>query len=801
MLYKKNKFRFKKFIFTIFFFYFTSHQFILLASEKKDFNKNVFCENVSPDFFINKNVLSKIIIKTNKTKKWSENILDLFYEFNSEKYKTNNNKEITFQIDDKYKKKFKSKIKFIYKNADHECVSKAKISIRGDFWWHLDWKGGPISSLKVDLENGHINNSVSFNLLLPKSRISENGDVNLELFVTRLLNKMNFLAPKIKIIKVEVNGYEYDYLFHETLSKEFLESRDLVEGPLLEGDQQYGAEKFSVNKWRGDLVLGRIINSSYSIKSKINTNLSFQALSIFNNILIDNIGVYKFTGKKTRCVQDNVTLDKKRYLKNDDELKIHQIYESLIFATETDHSLSCDDRRFYFDPIKNILHPIYNDGKSVLNISNEKIYYKITNQNNPNNVSLLNNAIEGSPYALNLLKNIDDKTFYEELTSIGFTWKYEDYKKIKKKVENNLKALNSFKIKEIKKKASNSNYFDNISSDYFGKEVKLVFLNLDNNYLEVCDFKLHDCKSKKIKKNHNLIYKSLLDQDFKELIKKEISPFTDDYMYLFLSTSKDYRNINNSKKLKKEFIKKNVNKFFNIEYNNSTSVLIDNEEKNIKFILSALNSRILITGSEINSWTIEIDGSEYYKNLKNKNITSYDKTRLTGCLTFMDIELKNVNLKSNYSLCEDSFNFIRAQGQINNIEINNSLSDAIDFDFSNIDIKTLTINNAKNDCVDMSFGIYKINSAFLYDCGDKGISVGEKSVLDIDNVEIINASIGIASKDSSIVNIEKSDIKAKNCFASYRKKQEFSGSILRYVKTNCDEKKFIIQKGSLITKQ
>ena len=86
MLYKKNKFRFKKFIFTIFFFYFTSHQFILLASEKKDFNKNVFCENVSPDFFINKNVLSKIIIKTNKTKKWSENILDLFYEFNSEKY-------------------------------------------------------------------------------------------------------------------------------------------------------------------------------------------------------------------------------------------------------------------------------------------------------------------------------------------------------------------------------------------------------------------------------------------------------------------------------------------------------------------------------------------------------------------------------------------------------------------------------------------------------------------------------------------------------------------------------------------
>ena len=801
MLYKKNNFRYKKYLFTIFFFYFITHQFSLLANENKDLNKNIFCENVPPNFFINKNALNKIIIKTNKTKKWSENILDLFYEFNSEKYKTNNSKETTFQIDDKYKKKFKSKIKFIYKNTNYECESKAKISIRGDFMWHLDWKGGPISSLKVDLENGHLNNSVSFNLLLPKSRISENGDVNLELFVTKLFNKVNFLAPKTKIVKVEINGYEYDYLFHETLSKEFLESRNLVEGPLLEGDQQYGAEQFSANKWRGDLVLGRIINTSYSKKSKINTNLSFQALSIFNNILIDNTGVYKFTGEKTRCVQDNVTLDKEKYLKNDDELKINQTYESLIFATETDHSLSCDDRRFYFDPIKNILHPIYNDGKSELNISNEKIYYKITGQDIAKNNSLLANAIAGSPYALNLLKNIDDKTFYEELTSIGFTWKYEDYKKIKKKVVNNLKALSKVKIKEIKKETPNSNYFDNISSDYFGKEVRLVFLNLDSNYVEVCDFKLNNCKSEKIKENHDLIYKSLLDQNFEELIKKKISLFTTDYMYLFLSTSKDYRNINNLKKLKNEFIKKNVNKFFNIEYNNSTSVLINNEQKNIKFILSALNSRILITGSEINSWTIEIDGSEYYKNLKNKNITSYDKTRLTGCLTFMDIELKNVNLKSNYSLCEDSFNFIRVQGQINNIEINNSLSDAIDFDFSNIDIKSLTINKAKNDCVDMSFGIYKINTAFLYDCGDKGISVGEKSILDVENVKIINASIGIASKDSSIVNIEKSDIKAKNCFASYRKKQEFSGSILRYVKTNCDKKKFIIQKGSVISKQ
>ena len=798
MLYKKNKFKYKQFIFSII-VYFIALQTILPASEKKEFNKNVFCENTSPELFINENKLNKIIIKTNKTKKWSENILDLFYEFNSEKFKTHNSQKLTFQINDKFKKKFKSKIKFLYKNPDYECESKANVNIRGDFWWHLDWKGGPFSSLKVDLKDGHLDNTVSFNLLLPKSRISaNNGNINFELFVTSLLNKVGFLAPKTKIIKVEINGYEYDYLFQESLSKEFLESRGLVEGPLLEGDQQYGAEQFSANKWRGDLVLGKIINTSYSIKNKINTILSFQALSVFNNILIDNYGEYN--REKTRCVQDNVTLNKKKYLINDEELKINQTYESLIFATETDHSLSCDDRRFYLDPIKNILHPIYNDGKSELNILNEKIYHKLS-YGNANKDEVLVNAIEGSSYALKLLNGIDDKTFYEELRETGFKWKYEDYKKIKEKVMINLKALNQIKIKKIKKEESNSNYFENISSDYFGEEFKLVFFNLNNNYLEVCDFELKDCTGEIIKDNYNLIYKSLLNQNFKNLIKKEISLFNADYKYLFLSTSKDYRAINNLKNLKKGFIKKNINNLFNIEYNSSTNVLINNEEKNIKFTLSDINSRILITGTEINSWTFEIDGSSFYKNLKDKNISSYVESRLTGCLTFMDVKLKNINLRSNYSLCEDSFNFIRAQGKINSVEINDSLSDAIDFDFSNIEIASLIIRKAKNDCIDMSFGIYKIDSALLYNCGDKGISVGEKSILNIENVEITKANIGIASKDSSIVNVKNSDIKAENCFASYRKKQEFSGSILRYKKTNCNVGEFIIQKGSLIVKQ
>ena len=41
---------------------------------------------------------------------------------------------------------------------------------------------------------------------------------------------------------------------------------------------------------------------------------------------------------------------------------------SLLFLPQADHSLACDDRKFYFTSIKKYFLPIYNDGKSTLNI-------------------------------------------------------------------------------------------------------------------------------------------------------------------------------------------------------------------------------------------------------------------------------------------------------------------------------------------------------------------------------------------------------------------------------------------------
>ena len=732
-------------------------------------NKN-FCEHVDPENFISQKIPNKIIIKTENPKAWSKNIFSLFLELNAQKYKTDITNWYTFNIKNKYKKKFKSNIKFLFKDPDYECVSKAKVSVRGNLWWHLDWMNGyPFSSLRIDLENGHLNNLVKFNFLIPKSRQSTNGDINLELFITSLMNKIGLLAPKSYLVDVNINGNSRMYLFQEILSKEFLESRNLVEGPIFKGDHRFTTEQFP-NKWKGDLGLAKIINTNYSLKNEKNKDLSFNALSALNSIYIDSATE---TVNHKKCDNAPVSMNRAGNSNKEIELSINQIYEAIIYASETEHSLTCDDRRFYYDPIREIFLPIYNDGKSLLNIDNLDISPFIKNSN------VTNNSKFGADKALTLIEKIDEKLFFNELVKSGFSLDYEVFKKIKLKIVNNLNALKKTDLKEKTNLASN--FFYDISSDFYGKEVKLLFLT-SNNTLEICDFKLKNCIEKSISIKKNLIFESLLSQNFTKLKKTNILSFTNDYNYLFLSKEKNY-DLSSRLIKRNDFFKEKITDNFYIEYNKYTNITIDKEKKFIKITLLNSKARIKIQDSFVDAWRIDIDGEKFYTENNNINYNN----QLTGCLTFVDSEIKNVILNSNYSLCEDGYNFIRTKGSIVETNINNSLSDGLDFDFSNIDIINLNIDNAQNDCVDMSYGTYTIKESNVSNCGDKGISIGEKSNVSIFSSSIKYANVGIAAKDSSKVFIKNTNISnTKYCLAAYRKKQEFSGAYVKTDKIKCE---------------
>ena len=89
----------------------------------------------------------------------------------------------------------------------------------------------------------------------------------------------------------------------------------------------------------------------------------------------------------------------------------------------------------------------------------------------------------------------------------------------------------------------------------------------------------------------------------------------------------------------------------------------------------------------------------------------------------------------------------------------------------------------------------------MQQCGDKSLSVGENSFVQLDYITASDTKIGIASKDSSLTLLNEASFKnLETCLTAYNKKQEFDGSIIKVNKFICNnfEKKVSSDKRSLI---
>ena len=84
---------------------------------------------------------------------------------------------------------------------------------------------------------------------------------------------------------------------------------------------------------------------------------------------------------------------------------------------------------------------------------------------------------------------------------------------------------------------------------------------------------------------------------------------------------------------------------------------------------------------------------------------------------------------------------------------------------------------------------------------DKGLSAGENSNATIDNIEISESYIGIASKDNSLIIGNNVQINNANYgIASYQKKPEYSGAsiILENLVLNSELDEFLVERNSKI---
>jgi hypothetical protein len=223
-----------------------------------------------------------------------------------------------------------------------------------------------------------------------------------------------------------------------------------------------------------------------------------------------------------------------------------------------------------------------------------------------------------------------------------------------------------------------------------------------------------------------------------------------------------------------------------IKMSKRMSVKYNLTEKRLEFYQTKPSDWALIHDSYISEWTILLNG------LVSSNDTPVLERRfndqgLTGCLTIYNSELVNSSLLVTNGQCEDSLNLVSSSGRNIAIRIDDAYADAVDADFSFLDIEHLHILNAGNDCFDVSGGKYSVGVSELKGCGDKGISVGEKSNFEGDEISIENASIAISAKDLSRAVVKRLNLKnVLVCGESKRKKQEFGGGQLFIQETNCN---------------
>ena len=246
---------------------------------------NPYCQANDIDEFFQERKIKNIEIITDERKRWIKNALAILVDFNSEEAKVEEQiNQITkiginwfnFRIDEKYKKNFKSTLVVNFEGK-LSCKFKAKIRITGDLWWHIDWKDGkPLTSVHVELLDGHINSITRFKLFLPKARNGKN-----EIFVTSLLNELGFLAPRTFTVSANINGLSEEYTFQEDLRKELLENSKLVEGPILEGDERFTG-RLKDDEAMPSLSLSRIINRNFSLRGETNEKIALLAVSNLN---------------------------------------------------------------------------------------------------------------------------------------------------------------------------------------------------------------------------------------------------------------------------------------------------------------------------------------------------------------------------------------------------------------------------------------------------------------------------------------------------------------------------------------
>ncbi|MBL1141656.1 MAG: hypothetical protein HND53_06455 [Proteobacteria bacterium] len=131
---------------------------------------------------------------------------------------------------------------------------------------------------------------------------------------------------------------------------------------------------------------------------------------------------------------------------------------------------------------------------------------------------------------------------------------------------------------------------------------------------------------------------------------------------------------------------------------------------------------------------------------------------------------------SNNSVGDDALHVAYSNGSIDYCEFNNTAFDALDMDIVDVSVTNSHFSNIGNDAIDLMNSKANISYVDINGTGDKCISVGEASEVNVEHSQLKACSIGIAVKDQSKLHVDDIvfSVEQGNAIALYRKNSRYS---------------------------
>jgi hypothetical protein len=607
--------------------------------------------------------------------------------------------------------------------TEQERLFSGSARVSGDWKDHIDASEN-LSSISVSLKQGNVGGVVKFRLLIPKTKLGAN-----EIFWSLLMEDLGYPVPYRRLVSVNFMGQTKQFIFEEKPEKEFLESNGIRESPILEYDERQ--RWANVEVWNS----GRAPNNETQL---------FHQRKIKNADFLKNDIAYEIAYRGLHApIQEN-----NEVFKTFNEL--NSIYAS--------HGLSKINTKLIYDATYNQYLPIYFDGMVLYK------NYEATKKDQCDFQGGKDLTLRYAGKIAVLQAKFKDRVLGQEFEKRFACIAARAYDRVEGSAARHRTIApierSSYTTLNAKIDVSNEGAVPWIYRyDYvLGRMERCVYSSLH------AQSRVPECEEASAKVKQNVFS----GDDRPQVLESGVQYSFLEFLYTKVLTERFY-----TMDLLDERIKVTV------APGETAFIDVRAAQSEIDVTLQDGTARVVFHNSIFTNSFVNVvsEGED-----ELDNTVRYDSRLLTGCMTFMDSDIRTATIKSSKCRLEDAVNFIRVRGESLTLSITDAQYDGFDADFSDIQVDSIEVLRAGNDCLDVSSGIYNIKKASLSNCGDKGLSFGEKSHASLVSASIMNAEVGLASKDQSFVSVggdfTLDDVAV--CLWAYQKKQEFGVGAVNY---------------------